>query len=121
MNVVYGAEVSKELTPLWVLGPLIFALYIKMFRALCALYVFTFKQTVKVIKSLPTYYQMACSYTARAKLPVWDMKNLDYKEILKGKMKDLSFWLGEKYLDLIESIWPYYCRTLRFLKRANLL
>ncbi|KAF5179529.1 embryo defective [Thalictrum thalictroides] len=45
VNVVYGAEVSKELTPLWIFGPVIVALYIKMLQGLCALYVFTFRQT----------------------------------------------------------------------------
>ncbi|KAF5957526.1 hypothetical protein HYC85_004751, partial [Camellia sinensis] len=126
-----GAEVSKELMPLWVLGPLIVALYIKILRGLCALYVFTFKQTVKVVKNLPTYYLVAYSYIASGKLeenvrarllqPLVDIKNLDYKELLKIKMKNLGAWASEKYLDYVESIWPYYCRTIRFLKRANLI
>lgn len=110
---------------MWVLGPLIFALYIKIFRAICALYVFSFKQTVKVVKNLPTYYLVVYNFIASGKIkagmqPVVDIK-LNYKEVLKGKMKDFSFWLGEKYLDFVESIWPYYCRTIRFLKRANLI
>ncbi|XP_059657914.1 uncharacterized protein LOC132304320 [Cornus florida] len=131
VNMLYGAEVSKELTPLWVLGPLIVALYIKMFRGLCALYVFSFKQTVKVIKSIPGYSVVALNYIARGKLkedlrarfwqPVVDIKNLDYKELSKRKLKDLKVWAGEYYLDFVESIWPYYCRTIRFLKRANLI
>uniref|UniRef100_A0A5B7AHV9 Embryo defective 2759 n=1 Tax=Davidia involucrata TaxID=16924 RepID=A0A5B7AHV9_DAVIN len=131
VNVVYGAEVSKELTPLWVLGPLIVALYIKMLRSICAFYVFSFKQTVKVVKNLPTYYLLAYNYIARGKLkedvrayfwqPVMNIKNLDYKELSKRKMKDLQVWAVEKYLDYVESIWPYYCRTIRFLKRANLI
>ncbi|CAL5372677.1 unnamed protein product [Camellia sinensis] len=131
VKVVYGAEVSKELMPLWVLGPLIVALYIKILRGLCALYVFTFKQTVKVVKNLPTYYLVAYSYIASGKLeenvrarllqPLVDIKNLDYKELLKIKMKNLGAWASEKYLDYVESIWPYYCRTIRFLKRANLI
>uniref|UniRef100_A0A5B7AJM3 Embryo defective 2759 n=1 Tax=Davidia involucrata TaxID=16924 RepID=A0A5B7AJM3_DAVIN len=131
VNVVYGAEVSKELTPLWVLGPLIAALYIKMLSGLCALYVFCFKQTVKVVKNLPNYLLWAYSYIAHGKFkedvrayfwqPVVDIKNLDYKELSKRKMKDLEVWVVEKYLDYVESIWPYYCRTIRFLKRANLI
>ncbi|XVF54079.1 hypothetical protein PTKIN_Ptkin05aG0152100 [Pterospermum kingtungense] len=128
---VYGAEVSKELTPLWVFGPLIVALYIKMLRGLCALYVFCFKQTLQIIKNLPTYYLLAYNYIARGTLkedvrarvwqPVVDMKNMDYKELSKRKMKDFQEWMMEKYLDFVESIWPYYCRTIRFLKRANLI
>ncbi|KAA8540799.1 hypothetical protein F0562_024282 [Nyssa sinensis] len=131
VNVVYGAEVSKELNPLWVLGPLIVVLYIKMLRGLCALYVFSFKQTVKVVKNLPTYYLLAYNYITRGKLkeviqayfwqPVVDIKNLDYKELSKRKVKDLKVWAVEKYLDFVESIWPYYCRIIRFLKRANLI
>jgi hypothetical protein len=131
VNVLYGAEVSKELTPLWVFGPLIIALYIQMFRWLCALYVFSFKQTVKVIKNLPTYYMVTYSYVARGKLkedvqarfwqPVVNIKNLDYKELSRKKLKELQEWMVEKYLDFVESIWPYYCQTIRFLKRANLI
>ncbi|KAL7138949.1 hypothetical protein ABFS83_09G017400 [Erythranthe nasuta] len=131
VNLVYGPEVSKELTPLWILGPLIVALYIKMFRAICGLYVFSFKQTVKVVKNLPTYCLLVHEYLFRGKLkeairarlwqPIADIKNMDYKEAARKKMKDLQEWLVEKYLDYVESIWPYYCRIIRFLKRANLL
>ncbi|KAJ7956211.1 Embryo defective protein [Quillaja saponaria] len=131
VNVRYGAEVSKELIPLWIIGPLIVALYIKLIRGLCALYVFTFKQTVKVIKNLPTYCIVAYNYVARGKLkedigayvfqPVLSIKNLNYKELTRIKLKELQEWLVEKYLDYVESIWPYYCRTIRFLKRANLI
>ncbi|KAE8712467.1 heme-binding protein 2-like [Hibiscus syriacus] len=131
INLIYGAEVSKDLTPLWVFGPLIVALYIKMLRGLCALYVFSFKQTVQLIKNLPTYYLLTYNYVARGKLkedvrarlwqPVEDMKNTDYKEVWRKKVKDVQEWLMEKYLDYVESIWPYYCRTIRFLKRANLI
>ncbi|KAJ8753548.1 hypothetical protein K2173_022789 [Erythroxylum novogranatense] len=131
INVLYGAAVSKELTPLWILGPLIFALYIKMLQGLWALYVFTFRQTVKVIKNLPTFYLVASSYMKQGKLkddlrahvlqPVIKVKNLDYKEFSRKKFKELEEWLVEKYLDFVESIWPFYCRTIRFLKRANLI
>ncbi|EEF51969.1 conserved hypothetical protein [Ricinus communis] len=131
VNVVYGVEVSKELTPLWILGPLIVALYIKMLRVLWALYVFSFRQTVKLVKNLPTYYLVASSYITRGRLkedvharvvqPVINIKNLDYKELSRKKLKEFEEWLLDKYFDYVESIWPYYCRTIRFLKRANLI
>lgn len=127
----YGAEVSKELTPLWILGPLVVALYIKMLRGIIGLYVFSFKQTVKVITNLPTYCIVAYTYVAHGKLkddllarfwqPLVDIRNLDYKMVSKRKMKELQEWFMEMYLDYVESIWPYYCRTIRFLKRANLI
>lgn len=128
---IYGAEVSKDLTPLWILGPIIVALYVKMLRGLIALYVFSFKQTVKVINNLPTYYMVAYSYLVQGKLqeelhtrfwqPVVNIKNMNYKEFSFRKLKELEVWAVEKYLDFVESIWPYYCRTIRFLKRANLI
>ncbi|XP_059303961.1 uncharacterized protein LOC132055948 [Lycium ferocissimum] len=131
VTLVNGAEVSKELTPLWILGPLILALYVKMLRGICALYVFSIKQTVNVVKNLPRYSLLAYDYVARGKLkehiralllqPLVDIKNLDYKEAAKRKTKDIQVYLVEKYLDYVESIWPYYCRTIRFLKRANLI
>lgn len=128
---IYGAEVSKELTPLWVFGPLIIALYIKMVRWLCALYAFSFKLTVEVIKNLPTYCRLAYNYVACGKLkeeirarlwqPIANIKNLDYKELSRRKLKELQEQIMERYLDYVESIWPHYCRTIRFLKRANLI
>uniref|UniRef100_A0A2P2KZK3 Uncharacterized protein LOC105107356 n=3 Tax=Rhizophora mucronata TaxID=61149 RepID=A0A2P2KZK3_RHIMU len=131
INVLYGAEVSKELTPLWILGPLVISFYIKMWQGLWALYVFTFKQTAKVIKSLPICYMLAYSYMKQGKLkkdiracvlqPVLNIKNLDYKELSRKKLKVLEVWFVDKYLDFVESIWPYYCQTIRFLKRANLI
>lgn len=124
VNVAYGAEVSKELIPLWIFGPLIVALYIKMFQWLCALYVFSFKQTVKVIKNLPA----ACRYVAQGKLKedvqvrVWDpINNLDKEQLFRKMLKEFKKWLTESYLDFVESIWPHYCRTIRFLKRAHLI
>lgn len=131
VNIVYGAEVSKELLPLWVLGPVIVALYIKMIKGLCALYVFTFKQAFKLVKSLPMYIKLTYNYVAEGKLseflsvhlwqPVTSIRSLDYKELAKQKLKELEERAVEKYLDYIESIWPYYCRTIRFLKKANLI
>ncbi|XP_043695790.1 uncharacterized protein LOC122646321 isoform X2 [Telopea speciosissima] len=131
INIVCGPEVSKELRPLWIFGPLIMALYIKMLRGLCALYVFTFKQTMSVAKNLPTYYVLAYNYMAQGKLkediqarfwePVLDIKNLHYKALSKRRLKQFKEWVTEKYLDYVESIWPFYCRTIRFLKKANFI
>ncbi|XP_068635606.1 uncharacterized protein [Aristolochia californica] len=131
INVAYGAEVSRELTPLWVFGPLIVALYIKLVQGLCALYVFTFKQFINLVKSLPIFCFLIHKYISEGKLkefilahvwqPVEKIKNLDYKELSMKKLEQLKEWAVEKYLDFVESIWPYYCRTIRFLKKANLI
>lgn len=130
VNLVYGMEVSKELTPLWILGPLVVALYVKMFRALCGLYAFSFKQAANVIKKLPVYYMLVHDHVFHGKLkeamrihilqPLVDIRNMNYNEISRRKMKDLQGWLVERQLDLVEFVWPYYCRTIRFLKRTNL-
>ncbi|XP_058091906.1 uncharacterized protein LOC131237879 [Magnolia sinica] len=131
INVVYGLEVSKELMPLWVFGPLIVALYIKLVQGLCSLYIFSFKQAIGLVKNLPTYYTLIYKYIAEGELkaqlqarlwqPIAKIRNLDYKELSKRKLKELEEWAVEKYLDYVESIWPYYCRTIRFLKKANLI
>ncbi|KAF3504079.1 hypothetical protein F2Q69_00040069, partial [Brassica cretica] len=131
VNAIYGAEVTKELSPLWIAGPLIVALYVKMFQGLCTLYAFCFKQTSKVIRNLPSYYIIAYHYISQGKLrddvrglvtrPMVAVKNADYKELTGARLKQLRVWIVEKYLDFVESIWPYYCRTIRFLKRANLI
>ncbi|CAA7034988.1 unnamed protein product [Microthlaspi erraticum] len=131
VNAIYGAEVTKELSPLWIVGPLVVALYIKMFQGLCALYAFCFNQSIKMIRNLPSYYLVAYHYIAHGKLrddvrglvtrPVAAIKNTDYKELTRTKLKQFREWIIENYLDFVESVWPYYCRTIRFLKRANLI
>ncbi|KAL2898680.1 C-X-C chemokine receptor type 5 [Bienertia sinuspersici] len=131
VNVKYGSQVSRELTPLWVIGPLIVALYVKLLRVIFALYVFSFKQSVKIMKNLPTYYATTRNYLAEGKLkediearfwqPINNLKNMDYKELGTEKWKAFRDWMVEMYLDFVESIWPHYCRTVRFLKRANLI
>lgn len=131
IRVLYGTEVVKELTPLWVAGPLVLALYINIIKGLCTLYAFCFMQVVKIVKNLPAYCLLLYSYVFEGKLksflwiclikPFSDIKNMDYKEYFRRMFKLLKVWAVEKYLDCIESIWPYYCRTIRFLKKANLI
>lgn len=123
VNMKYGPEVAKELTPLWICGPLLVALYIKIVQGLCLLYVYSFKQSVKLVKNLPVYYDYVISgklkETIHARLwqPVVDFRNLGYK----GIWKQVQEWVIDKYLDYIESIWPHYCKLIRFLKRANFI
>lgn len=124
-------EVSKELTPLWILGPIFVALYVKMFRAICGLYAFSFKQTVSIVKNLPVYYLLVRDHISHGKLTeamrihisqlVADIRNMNYNEVTWSKMKDLQGWFVERQLDLVELVWPYYCRTIRFLKRTNFI
>ncbi|TYI72618.1 hypothetical protein E1A91_D07G073400v1 [Gossypium mustelinum] len=100
-------------------------------RGLCALYILCLKQTLQIVGNLPTYYVVAYNYIAHGKLkeevrarvwqPVVNIKNLDYKELSRRKMKDFQEWMMETYVDIVESVWPYYCRTIRFLKRANII
>lgn len=123
VNMKYGPEVSKELTPLWICGPLLVALYIKTVQGLCLLYIYSFKQSVKVVKNLPVYYDFVASgklketINVRLWQPVADFRNLGFK----GIWKHVQEWIYDKYLDYIESIWPKYCKLLRFLKRANFI
>ncbi|KAF3548887.1 hypothetical protein DY000_02005991 [Brassica cretica] len=128
VNAIYGAEVTKELSPLWIFGPLIVAFYIQTFQGLCALYAFCFNQTTKVIRNLPSYYIIAYHYISHGKLKddlralvTRPIVNTDYRELTRTKLKQVQEWIIERYLDFVESIWPYYCRTIRFLKRANLI
>ncbi|XP_078431013.1 uncharacterized protein LOC144702886 [Wolffia australiana] len=131
IRVTYGIEVTRELTPLWTIGPLIAALYIKTVQAIISLYAFCFKKGAGVLENLPYYCTLVQAYLMEGKLrdflyarfmkPIVDVKNADYNALSKQKLKHLREWAVEKYLDYVESIWPYYCRTIRFLKRANLL
>lgn len=123
VNMKYGPEVAKELTPLWIVGPLLVALYIKTVQGLCLLYIYSFKQSVKVVKNFPVYYDYVVSgklketIYARFWQPVVDFRNLGYK----GIWKHIQDWIVDKYLDYVESIWPRYCKLIRFLKRANFI
>lgn len=123
VNMKYGPEVARELTPLWICGPLLVALYIKILHGLCLLYIYSFKQSVKVVKNLPVYYDYVRSgklketINVRLWQPVVEFRNLGYK----GIWKNVQEWMMDKYLDYIESIWPHYCKLIRFLKRANFI
>ncbi|KAI3783581.1 hypothetical protein L1987_42665 [Smallanthus sonchifolius] len=115
VNMKYGTEVAKELTPLWICGPLLVALYIKIVQGLCLLYVYSFKQSGKVVKNLPIYYNYAISgklketIRARLLLPVANFRNLGYK----GIWTCVQEWIVDKYLGYIESIWSHYCKLIR--------
>ncbi|XP_047944835.1 uncharacterized protein LOC125191338 isoform X3 [Salvia hispanica] len=131
VNLVYGMEVSKELTPLWILGPIVVTVYVKTFQALCGLYAFGFKQTANVIKKLPVYYSLVHDHIVHGKLkeamrihilqPLADIRHMNYSEVTRRKTKVLQGWLVDRQLDLIELVWPWYCRTIRFLKRTHLV
>lgn len=131
VRMVYGVEITKELTPMWVLGPLIVAFYLKIIQGLCSLYAVCFMSAVRLAKNSPSFYLLVSTYIAEGRLksflqaqfskPIEEIKNLDYKQFLWAKMKQVHEWTVERYLDYIESIWPYYCRMVRFLKKANLI
>ncbi|KAK4753619.1 hypothetical protein SAY87_001723 [Trapa incisa] len=76
----------------------------------------------QLIKSLPRYYKMARECISQGKVtedvvawiwrPLLDIKNLDYKDLSTRKLNGFQEWLLEKYLDFVESIWPYHCITI---------
>lgn len=119
VRVAYGIEVARELTPLWILGPLILALYVAVIKWVFSLYVLCFKLTKKCIVSLPVWYRFVREGRLWVYLihPVVVLKRLSFKEFFKRLIE----WANDKRLDFVESIWPFYCRTVRILKKANLL
>ncbi|KAK2442907.1 hypothetical protein P8452_21322 [Trifolium repens] len=131
VNLKYGAEVSKELTPLWVFGPLIVAINIMIIRGLYALYALSFTRTVNILRKVPSWCILVNNYIFGGMLkehiavyvlrPILSLKDIDYIQLTRRILKVLQEWLGEKYLDFVESIWPYYCRAIRFLKTSNLI
>ncbi|XP_004501900.2 uncharacterized protein [Cicer arietinum] len=131
VNVKFGAEVSKELTPLWIFGPLIVAIHIMIIRGLCALYALSFNRTVKILSKLPSFCILVNNYIFGGVLkehigvyllrPILSLKDIDYIQLTRRILKVLQEWLVDKYLDYVESIWPHYCRTVRFLKTSNLI
>lgn len=82
---------------------------------------------VRLIKNVPIYSSLVYTYIAEGKLKgiLWalliDSKNLDYNALCREKLKQLDEWMAEKHLDFIELIWPFYCRTLQFLKKAHFI
>ncbi|CAL5203310.1 unnamed protein product [Lathyrus oleraceus] len=131
VNVKYGAEVSKELTPLWVFGPLIVATHIMIIRGLCALYALSFNQTVKVLRKVPSWCILVNNYVFGGGIkehiavyllrPIASLKDVDYVQLTRRILKVLQEWLRDKYLDFVELIWPHYCRMIRFLKSSKLI
>ncbi|KAL4566609.1 hypothetical protein LXL04_030729 [Taraxacum kok-saghyz] len=117
VNMKYGPEVAKELTPLWICGPLLIALYIKIIQGLCLLYIYSFKQSVNMVKNLPVYFDYVYSgklketINARFWNPVVEFRKLGFK----GIWKNFQEWMMDKYLDYVESIWPNYCKLIRMI------
>ncbi|XP_078439373.1 uncharacterized protein LOC144709652 [Wolffia australiana] len=130
-RVIYGLEVTNELTPLWVLGPVITAIYVKLIQGIFFLYVFSLKLVIRVLQNVPSYSVSAYNFIMERRIqaflyaclcqPIVDVINADYHALGQQKLKQIKHWVVESYLDYVESVWPYYCRTIRFLKRANLL
>lgn len=127
VNIKYGDEVAKELTPLWIGGPLIMALYMTTVQVITSLYIFSFRQSVKLLKKSPMVYDYVASgklnemIRVRLWTPTVDFWSLGYIEISKRIWNDFLLWLVDKYMDYVESIWPSYCKFIRFLKRANFI
>ncbi|KAL4036327.1 hypothetical protein IC575_005060 [Cucumis melo] len=131
IKIFYGAQVSKELMPLWVFGPFIVAFYIKMFHWLCCLSILSFKRTAYLMKNFLCYFKLVCGYVSHGRLkevvrarvwqPLVNIRSLHYKELSRRKFQFMQEWIMERYLDFLELVWPYYCRSIRFLKRANLV
>nr|XP_043618067.1 uncharacterized protein LOC122589811 isoform X1 [Erigeron canadensis] len=122
VSMKYGAEVVKELAPLWTGGPLIVAAYATMIQLISSLYIFSFRQSVKLLKKSPMVYD----YVAGGKLndlmiPVARFWSLGNKEMSKRMLKDFHLWVVDICMDYVESIWPSYCKLIRFLKRANFI
>ncbi|KAI3737335.1 hypothetical protein L2E82_27333 [Cichorium intybus] len=117
VNIIYGAHVAKELTPLWIGGPLLVALYMKMLHVICSLYVFSYKQLVKVVKNF-TYGKE--SIRDHLWQHVVYFRNLDYKYESERIWEDFKIWLGDTCLDHVESMWSYR-KTVGFLKMAKIM
>lgn len=115
----YGPQVAKELIPLWIGGPLLIALYIKMVQVLYSLYVFSFKQSVKVVKNFTSGNDKEL-----IRVRLWQhvvyFRNLEYKNESKRIWKEFKEWLGDKCLDYVESMWSYRGMVM-FLKMANIM
>ncbi|KAJ4753669.1 embryo defective 2759 [Rhynchospora pubera] len=131
VRMTYGAEVAAELMPLWFLGPPLLALYVKVIQKLLHLYFLIFTRAGLLLKDLPFYSRVAYAYVKEGKVKayfyetLWGsvvrLKELDYQALAMQKYMHIRVWLVEVYLDLTETIWPYYCRTIKMLKKANLL
>lgn len=126
VNLIYGAEVSKELTPLWKFAPLVVAVYIGMFKLLCAVYAFTFSYVVKVLKIMSAYVQVIYNFVVSGELiRVCFWQTLAYirnfPKIVKAQWEAKKVKWEEEFVDTMETIWPYYCRTIKALKRAKIL
>lgn len=119
VNVVYGPAVSRDLTPLWIIGPFIVALYVKAIQRVAALYIFTFHETIRLVRNIP---MMTRDLWIRSWQPVVRMRDLNWwKESLEKKKNKIREEVVEWYLDVREANWPLYCKIMGLLKRANLI
>ncbi|CAM8933813.1 unnamed protein product [Rhodiola kirilowii] len=121
IRVIYGVEVLKELTPLWILGPLIVAFDIKMFQAISQLYVFCFKQAEIAIRSMPSPNKLTEAMYTYILHTLVAMTSFDYKKAAKMKLKEIIQWNKNVPVIFLTLSWPFYWRIVRFLTRSNLI
>ncbi|CAA0826674.1 embryo defective 2759 [Striga hermonthica] len=132
VNIMYGSEISKDLTRLWIMGPLITALYVKIVSAICGYYVFAIKQTFKTVMKIPVYASLVHEYIFKGKLkeamliyiwgqPLEVINNTDRNVLVEKRIEEFREWSHESYLDFREYMWPYYRGLLRLLRKIHLL
>ncbi|GAB2225787.1 hypothetical protein Droror1_Dr00021553 [Drosera rotundifolia] len=114
VTLMHGMEVSKELTQLWIIGPLIAALYTRIVQKIIALYIFSIR--------LPTICRNVFERLKEAVLlRVTKIKSFDPKEITIRKWEEFKETVEERYIDFTEWIWPVYLIIFKYLKKAKLI
>ncbi|KAL9260188.1 hypothetical protein AKJ16_DCAP05960, partial [Drosera capensis] len=109
---MYGMEVSKELTRLWIIGPLIAAFYTRIVQKIIALYIFSIRQPA-ICRNVSERLKEAVL------LRVTKIKSFDPKEITIRKWEEFKETLEERYIDFTEWIWPVYLIIFKYLKKAK--
>lgn len=119
VNIKYGAQVAKELSPLWIGGPLVVGLYIKMVQVLYSLYVFSFNQLVKAAVNFDPLKNKDLIQVHLWRHVVY-FRNFDYKNGSKRRWEHFKDWLLDKFVDYLEPMWS--CRKMvGFLKLAKMM
>ncbi|KAH9322969.1 hypothetical protein KI387_017608, partial [Taxus chinensis] len=129
VTVLYGNEISSELTPLWIIGPLAMGTFIKLSLVASHLCVRLAINTVVIgmatpgkcmeamhncIRAVQLYKQNLV--TKRDEL-ISCVRSGEYKEIWWQKFKEYKERKTDEYYDILDFWWPKWRFVERFVKK----
>eukprot|EP01018_Ginkgo_biloba_P018937 Gb_33113 [translate_table: standard] len=135
ITVIFGIRASSDLLPLWIIGPLMMGTFIKSYLLLSSLCIRVTTDALVMVKAVTDkcvelqlivkngnliqmiQLHVRQFFEAKRSEVVDYFRSGKFKELLWQKWKEFGEWNSERTQDFVESIWPQWRATTRFLKK----